>query len=316
MNIGELVPQYVAFRRSLGERFRQQEYRLQAFCRAVGAQTPITDIKVQAVAVFLAGDGPVTSAWFKKHEALMGFFRFAISRGHLTANPLPPILPQRPPRSTPYIYTRDELRQLLDAIPPCQEQSRTIIQPTTLRAILLLLYGAGLRANEALSLSTADVDLRNNLLTIRGTKFFKSRLVPIGQHLTSVLTEYTCDRTASSPVFDRDGPFFLGKHGKAITKQTLECTFTRLREYAGIRRCDDAHFQPRLHDLRHTFAVHRLVSWYRHGDNVQRLLYFLCIYLGHTELSATQVYLTMTPELLQQANSRFEQYALGEDNHA
>ena len=109
--------------------------------------------------------------------SLKGFFRFAVSRGHLDKAPLPTDLPKHAPPFVPYIYSRDDLRRLLDAIPSYQRY-RTRIEPNTLRAILLLLYGAGLRAGEALRLSVADVDLTNALLTIRDTKFFKSRLVP------------------------------------------------------------------------------------------------------------------------------------------
>jgi len=96
----------------------------------------------------------------------------------------------------------------------------------------------------------------------------------------------------------------------------MDDTFRRLTEHVGIRRSDGARYQPRLQDLRHAFAVHRLTAWYRQGADVQRLLHHLSVYLGHTSLACTQVYLTMTPELLQQANTRFERYACGEDSHA
>ena len=160
------------------------------------------------------------------------------------------------------------------------------------------------------------MDLPNALLTVRDTKFFKSRLVPISQDLTDVLTEYARWRAATHPSAGGESRFFLGKRGAAIHLRTLEGTFQRLREHAKVRRSDGARYQPRLHDLRHTFAVHRLTEWYRQGADVQRLLYHLSVYLGHAHLAATQVYLTMTPELLHQAGTRFERYARGEDSHA
>jgi len=92
--------------------------------------------------------------------------------------------------------------------------------------------------------------------------------------------------------------------------------FQRLRKYAGIRRSDTTRFQPRMHDLRHSFAVHRLTEWYRQGADAQRLVYHLSVYLGHVSLVGTQVYLTMTPEVLQQTGARFERYARGEERHA
>ncbi len=178
MNINDLVTHYVTFRRTLGERCKTNESILRSFCRSVGPRTPVAAIGADAVAAFLAGAGPVTSAWHIKYHALKGFFRFAVSRGHLNEAPLPTVLPKRPPPFVPYIYSRDEIRRLLDAI-PSYRRCRTGIEPETLRAILLLLYGAGLRAREALNLSVADVDLPNAILTVRDTKFFKSRLVPI-----------------------------------------------------------------------------------------------------------------------------------------
>src|SRR5262249_41929470 len=150
--------------------------------------------------------------------------------------------------------------------------------------------------------------------TIRDTKFFKSRLVPIGQHLTKVLSDYARWRTVTYPSPDVDGRFFLGRGGAALCRHTLNDAFQRLRQYAGVRRSADSSYQPRLHDLRHTFAVNR-TTWYRQGADVQRLVYHLSVYLGHAKLADTQVYLTMTPELLQQASTRFERYVRGEDNH-
>jgi site-specific recombinase XerD len=164
-------------------------------------------------------------------------------------------------------------------------------------------------------LSVADVDLANSLLTIRDTKFFKSRLVPIGADLTKVLSDYARWRSATHPLA-KATHFFVGRHDKPLHPWTLQNAFERLREYAGVRRTDGTRFQPRLHDLRHTFAVHRLTEWYRQGADVQRLVYHLSVYLGHARLDHTQVYLTMTPELLQQAGARFERYARQEDDHA
>src|SRR5207302_6198997 len=107
----------------------------------------------------------------------------------------------------------------------------------------------------------------------------------------------------------QDAPFFTTRTGAPLNQYTIEGAFRRMCEHAGIRRSDGARYQPRLHDLRHTFAVHRLTSWYRQGLDVQKLLPHLSVYLGHVHIRATQVYLSMTPELLQEANIRFERYA-------
>jgi len=319
MNINDLVTHYVDFRRTLGEKCQSNETILRSFCRAIGARTPVTKIRSKDVTTFLSGTGPITRFWHVRYFALKGFFRFAVSRGHLDKIPLPTVLPKRPPTLAPYIYSHAEMRRLLDAIPSTQRstpRSRSRMEPTTMRAIVLLMYGAGLRHSEVLHLSNADVDLANSLLTVRNTKFFKSRLVPIGRDLTEVLREYVGWRRVAHPSVGDDGPFFVGRHGTAVHRCTLQSAFTRLREHAGVRRTDGGRYQPRLHDMRHAFAVRRLTEWYRQGADVQRLVYHLSVYLGHSCLSDTQVYLTMTPELLQQASMRFEWYAHKEDDHA
>jgi site-specific recombinase XerD len=315
MNINDLVTQYVTFRRALGERCKTNDFILRAFCRAIGPRTRITRIRLKQVVAFLDGTGPITRAWHAKYSALKGFFQFAVSRGDLRKVPLPTELPKRPPTLVPYIYSREEIRRLLDAIPSTQ-RAPSRMEPATMRAILLLMYGAGLRRGEVLSLSIADVDLANSLLTVRNAKFFKSRLVPISHDLTKVLHEYACWRRIAHPSVGVESPFFVGRRGDAIHRCTLENAFKRLREHAGVRRSDGGRYQPRLHDIRHSFAAHRLTEWYRQGADVQRLVYHLSVYLGHAHLADTQVYLTMTPELLQHASRRFERYAREEDGHA
>jgi integrase/recombinase XerD len=309
MNINDLVVRYVAFRRTLGEQYIITERTLRSFCRAIGPRTPVARIRLKTVATYLAGTGgTITRTWHFKHSAIKGLFRFAVSRGLLKKAPLPTEVPRCPPSLVPYIYSRAEIRRMLDAIPllrrPCHR-----VEPQTLQAMLLLFYGAGLRRGEALRLSVTDVDLASSLLTIRNTKFFKSRLVPISADLTKVLRDYARWQAVTHPSADATSTFFLDKRGEAVHRCSLDSAFKRLRKHVGVRRSDGGRFQPRLHDLRHTFAVHRLIAWYRQGADVQRLVYHLSVYLGHDCLAHTQVYLSMIPELLQQASTRFERYA-------
>jgi site-specific recombinase XerD len=313
MNISDLVTRFVCFRRALGERCKTTEIVLRAFCRAIGPRTCLTRIRAKGVTAFLSGTGPFTNGWHGRYGALKGLFQFAVCRGDLAKAPLPTVIPKRLPSLVPYIYSRAEIRRLLDAIPSYR---RSLMEPPTLRAILLVLYGAGLRRGEALRLGIADMDLASSLLTIRDTKFFKSRLVPISSDLTKVLSDYARWRAVTHPSVGATGTFFLNRRGEAVHRSILENAFLRLREYAGVQRSDGGRFQPRMHDLRHAFAVHRLTAWYQQGADVQRLVHHLSVYLGHTYLRNTQVYLTIVPELLQQAGTRFERYARGEDNHA
>jgi site-specific recombinase XerD len=134
--------------------------------------------------------------------------------------------------------------------------------------------------------------------------------------LRQVLSDHLEWRSTRHPAAGADSRVFLGCDGAPLSWWPLHHAFARLREQAGVRRSDGGRYQPRLHDLRHTFAVHRLTEWYRQGADVQRLVYHLSVYLGHRSLAGTQVYLTLTPELLQQAGTRFERYARREGGHA
>ena len=211
-----------------------------------------------------------------------------------------------------FLYSRDELQRLLDATPVLQH-NRFPGRQTTFRTLLLALYGAGLRPGEGLRLRCRDVDLRERVLTISDTKFFKSRLVPIGNALTDALSAYSVERRHLPMPAGTQSAFFASHTGKPISLGQLGRVFTRLRAHAEVYGPPGARQQPRLHDARHTFAVHRLVAWYREGADVQTCLPLLATYLGHVNLSGTQAYLPMTPELLDEASKRFARYALVEE---
>jgi integrase/recombinase XerD len=195
------------------------------------------------------------------------------------------------------------------------DRERCNLSSLTCRTLLLLLYGTGLRIGEAVGLNLADVDLDSGILCIRESKFYRTRLVPTGPDLTSVLVQYAVERNKWPPL-NPDAAFLLTNRGQRLSRAGAEYAFKQLRERAQVRRDDGARYQPRLHDIRHTYTVTRLVTWYREGADVQRLLPQLATYLGHVHIGATQHYLTMTPELLRQASLRFERYARGGDDHA
>lgn len=160
-------------------------------------------------------------------------------------------------------------------------------------------------------LTLADVDMDNLVITIRQSKFYKSRLVPFNQQVKKLLKSFLQWRKEHQQPQHAEAHLFMTPHNKPFNGDTLRRIFQRIRLHAGIKRKDGAAFQPRLHDLRHTFAVNRLISWYRENKNVQQLLPILSVYMGHTYLAHTSVYLSMTDELLQQANKRFEKYVKG-----
>jgi site-specific recombinase XerD len=309
------IKYYVAFRQAAGADFRPTARLLDAFCRAVGPDVPLAEIPPERVRAFVDGHGPLTRYWHRKQSALRGFYRYAGGHQWVAHVPLSSPPGRRPPAFVPYLFTREEVHRLLDATRRYRT-GRCRVEPHTVRTLLLLLYGAGLRLGEALHLTLVDVDLSAALLTIRDTKFFKTRLVPIGPDLCDVLRRYAERRPAGDRTRTAESAFLVDRHGVPLKDGTVRRAFARLRQCAGVSRMDGARYQPRLHDFRHTFAHDRLTAWYRAGADVQRLLPQLSTYLGHLSIAATQVYLTMTPELLREANLRFGRYADLEDHHA
>ena len=314
MKLSRLVHTYVSYKQALGIVFHSEETVLKSFCRRQG-NVGIDKVTAPTVLAFLQGNGLLTATWHRKFDALSGFYRFAISRGYTKTSPLPVTKPKRPPSCGPYIYSREELQKLLEATTQLKDLGRRVIPPEAFRVLLLFLYGTGLRLSEALDLTCADVDIESGLLTIRCSKFYKSRLVPVGPQLRAVLASYAKERRRRPLRQGENSVFFATYRGKPFHPRVASLNFERLRTITGIKRGDTVRRQPCFHDLRHTFTVHRLVSWYRTGADVQRLLPYLSTYLGHRDIRGTQRYLTMTPELLKEANSRFERYALTEVTH-
>jgi integrase/recombinase XerD len=314
MNLHTLVEAYIDHKQSLGMRFRSQAAVLRAFKRALG-DIALAEVKPESVLAFIAGTGPITARWRENHRVLGGFYRYAIGRGFTTISPLPTDIPRPPTPLTPYIYTVEELKRLLAAT----ERLQTPLSPllaSTIRTLLLLLYGTGMRVGEALSLTLADVDLEDYVLRVRDAKFFKTRLGPIGPRLTRVLSAYRSERCRLPLLAGEASAFLATRTGLHLDYKRVSKLFGRLRQAAEIRREATARYQPRIHDLRHSAAVHRVIAWYRTGADVQRLLPQLATYLGHVDVASTQGYLTMTADLLNEASLRFERYAQPEVRHA
>jgi integrase/recombinase XerD len=314
MKLHEIVEAYIDYKHSLGMRYRSQAAVLRAFHRAMGDIT-IAEVTSESVLAFIAGTGPITARWIENYRVLGGFYRYAVGRGFATISPLPTDIPRSPTQLTPYIYTVDELRRLLAATEILQTPLSPLLA-LTMRTLFLLLYGTAMRIGEALSLTLQDVDLENRMLTVRDSKFFKTRLVPIGPQLTTVLTDYL-SRRCQLPLLTGEASAFLAtRTGLHLDYKRVNKLFCRVRQSAEIQREATARYQPRIHDIRHSAAVHRLIGWYRSGADVQQLLPQLATYLGHVDVASTQRYLTMTAELLNEASLRFERYAQPEVRHA
>jgi integrase len=311
MILREAINRYVLWRQAHGAKFTTASSLLRRFLGHADGDDVCDAVTMGQVLSYLA-EGPATRLRQNKYYALAGFWRYAISRGHANRSPMPDDAPRSPVRAPPYIYSRDELVRLFD--PATVEASRrgaVQLDAATFRTLLLLLYGAGLRYGEATRLTLADVDLANAVLTIRATKFYKNRLVPVGPHLAAVLERHVSRPRRAELAEKGDTLLLANRDGTPLASSTAQAAFDALRRVAAIGRVAGGRTIPRLHDFRHSFAVHRLTSWYREGADVQRLLPVLSTYLGHANLEGTKVYLSMTPELLAQASLRFARYAQG-----
>jgi len=306
MPLSEVIDAYVLLQQSLGKRFQSARTLLRRFSREMG-NPDIQEVAAANVAAFLRGSGQLSATWTLRYRVLSGFYRFAISRGHVDTCPLPTSQPKLPPQQSPYIYSTDELRRLLNATSALDLANSRL--KAMYRTLLMLLYGAGLRIGEALALTLRDVDLTERIITVRNTKFFKTRLVPIGPRLARELAAHVKRRRQLPLPAGDDSPLFTTRTCKRWSYQHVIRLFQHVRRAAGIGCPTEESRPPRLHDLRHTAAVHRVVAWYRSGRDVQRLLPLLATYLGHVDLRSTQRYMQMTPELLQEASHRFARYS-------
>jgi integrase len=225
-----------------------------------------------------------------------------------SGTPTAPIIPDRllnraviRKRKEPYVYTHEQVVLLLETARSYPDR-RAKLRPLTLYTMFVLAYCAGLRLSEIVHLELRDVDLKDSAIEVRGTKFFKSRRLPISVSAMAALREYLDARKATTSSAPEDRVFVHESGGySAVTAGKLVRNVIRR---AGINK-DTSRSGPRFHSLRHTFVVHRMTAWYREGINPQSRLPYLATYLGHRDIHSTLVYLTITQDLLQHANSRF-----------
>lgn len=215
--------------------------------------------------------------------------------------PEPSMVHQARPVRVAHIYTHTEIQAIVQAawcLPPPGS-----LRPHTYATLFGLLYTTGLRCGEAFALNLIDVDLEQNRLFITRGKFGKSRWVPISSSTADALRRYRTARLTVAPSLP-DSPFFVMRTGHRLYHTNVDYAFRLVLKYCGLRGgrgCPG----PRLHHLRHSYACTRLLLWYREGKDINALLPALATYLGHVNISSTQVYLRATTALLEQANQRF-----------
>jgi integrase/recombinase XerD len=309
MRIGQVVADYVRYKQDLKVRFHTDAYHLENFCRVVGPKRKLADVTDVAVHDFLASK--TTGYWYRKFAVLSGLNRFLSAHGYDGLVPLPTLKPKKTTDFVPYILSREEVARLLAAIPNyCQSR---VVPSNAARMTFLLLYGAALRIGEALSLKNNDVDLEQGVLTVRATKFYKSRLVPVARPLHQELLLYVRWRN-DQPFVTRSDSFLVNRTGSQLKDFQIRSVFAALRIQCHLVSARTGRVV-RPHDCRHSFAVSRLVTAYQRGENVQDLLPMLATYLGHKSIASTQVYLTLTPQLLEEACKRYESYVFPEVSH-
>lgn len=240
--------------------------------------------------------------WAQRLSCVRGFARHWSAIDPRTEVPPMELLPFPNRRAQPYLYTDDEIHRLMaaaKALPPGDGLRRW-----TYYCLFGLLTVTGLRISELIALERRDVDLQEGILTIRGAKFNKSRLVPLHASTRGVLRQYAQRRDA---YLDRQSAtkFLVSAHGRPLEASIVRRTFYRLSRQTGLRGAGDRN-GPRLHDFRHRFAMDSLLQWYRSGEDVARLLPVLATYLGHGNVRDTYWYLSACPELMGHAARQLE----------
>ena len=257
---------------------------------------------------FLASRPRQRARSFNHLVGILGcFLDWAVTQQRLQASPLHRTRRRETDRRLPFLFDAAHARQLLEAAAALPDNPRATGRGPTYHAIFALCYGLGLRAGEACGLRLGDVDADRQLLVVRGGKFGKSRLVPHGPRIGELLARQLERRR--SPVRERPTHrCSASTAGAACTRGSASQTFHRLVIELAFP-VPDGVAPPHLHCLRHSFAVGCLLRWYREGLDPSTRLYQLSTFMGHVDPASTAIYLTITPQLLAEANRRFEAFA-------
>lgn len=297
--------QYLALRRSLGFQLRQQEATLRSFIAFADhdAASYITvDLMRRWAQRPQSRAQPATQAMWL--ATIRRFARWHQAYDPRTEVPLEDLLPQRFRRHPPYIYRDEEVDRLVEVA--ARLPSRQGLRGPTYSTFIGLVAVTGMRMSEAVALDRSDIDWEEGVLTIRRTKFGKTRLVPVHTTTRAALQHYAKQRDHLLPR-PTSPAFFVAERGTRITCWSVAYNFAKVSQRTGLRtpiRGRRHGRGPRIHDLRHRFAVKTLLDWYRAGADVERGLPKLSTYLGHVHVNETYWYLEAVPELLQLATQR------------
>ena len=297
----QALADYLRLRRSLGHELAEAGWLLPSFVafleeRGVGTVT----VELALDWAQRSPSGRPSTVGPRRLTAARGFARFLTGQDPLTQVPPLGLMPSRQRWRPPFIYSTGDLDAIL------AQAGGAIASPprsATYSTLIALLAASGLRIGEAIKLDRSDVDWAGGVLLIRESKFGKSRLVPLHPSSMTALADYAALRDRHLPR-PSDGSFFVSLRGKRLLYAVVGQTFRRLVDAAEVGASSPR--PPRLHDLRHTFAVRTLLGWYRQGGNVQAKIPALSTYLGHRTPSSTYWYLSAAPELLALAAQRLE----------
>ena len=308
----DALTDYLATRRALGTQLRWPESSLRRFVDFVEDQDAefVTTELALRWAVQAVGVQQATHA--RRLQIVRGFAVWLQATDPRTQVPPHGLLPARHRRPTPYIYNDRELADLMAVAG--QLRSASGLRGSTFRTLIGLLAATGLRPGEAVALDVGDVDIVSGVLSVRESKFDKSRFVPLGESARTALEAYATLRDAARPCRDTKA-FLVTERGSRLGPCATRRTFAGLCQVVGLRPKSHARNigrGPRLQDIRHTFATRRLVEWYRAGLDVDRLMPRLATYLGHGHVKETYWYIQAVPELLRLATERLEAAAHGD----
>lgn len=307
------VNDFLLAKRALGKCYVSEEKMLRLLDRYLVAQQidSLEAITPEVIWAFLVSR-PRTSAKSYNHllSVLRRLFEWLEQHQRIDHSPVSAQPRRETAHKIPFIFDIAQARRLLQAAEQLPSRPTAPTRGATYRTIFALLYGLGLRVREVTHLQYQDVDFQRNLLVIRQTKFSKTRLVPFGPRLGATLRDYLQQQVGRYGRLAPEQPVFSFSRTKAqpIYTNTISWTFHRLIPELGLY-IPPGISSPHLHCLRHSFAVGTLLYWYRTGVDPMRRLIHLSVFMGHVSPSSTAVYLTITNELLQRANDRFELFA-------